>query len=249
MTSITPLRRSAGHAPQRHAPHPTARDALDPQVIVTYAALATCHRPAELHCGLSVVLDGGVPETLAATDDLALRLDWLQQEVGQGPSLTPTAPELVVSRDLADEPRWPDFGRLCVASLDLRSLVALRMPLGRNEWATLLLAARAPETIEHLDVDAARRLIPLATASAHALVQRLGSALREADGPGVGRVALASGLVAARRRLPPHEAFRRLLRSSRDSDRSLVEVALDELRCTSPGLHVGGPGMWRESFA
>lgn len=249
MTSTTPLRRSAGRAPQRHAPPPTPSAALDPQLIVTYAALATCHRPADLHCGLSVVLDGGAPETVAATDDLAVRLDWLQQELRQGPSLAPGSPELVVSSDLADDARWPDFGRLCVASLDLRSLVALRMPLGTGDWATLILAARRPETIEHLDVHAVRRLVPLATASARALVQTLGGALRAAGGQGVGRVALASGLVAAGRRVTPHEAFRRLLRASHDSDRSLVEVALDELRCASPGLSVGGPGMWRESFA
>jgi len=110
---------------------------VDLQFVATFAALAMCHSDQQIHCGLTVVPAGRAPETVAASDDIPVRVDWLQRELSQGPAVMADLGELVVSKDLAADLRWPDFGKLCVAVLDLRSMVSIRIPMAGS---TLLAA-------------------------------------------------------------------------------------------------------------
>ena len=108
-----------------------AAEPLDPQHAVRLAQRLICRAHPATHVGLTLVPDGRAPETIAATDDLPIRVDWLQHELGQGPSVRSAFTGVLVSPDLAIDRRWPDFGRLCVAVLDVRSMVSVAVPLAR----------------------------------------------------------------------------------------------------------------------
>ena len=62
------------------------------------------------HAAVSLVHQHKRIETPAATDDVARRGDQLQYDLGEGPCLQSIREqETVSSRDLLDEPRWPDW--------------------------------------------------------------------------------------------------------------------------------------------
>lgn len=259
--------------PQQRGAPPTGRRAdvppadpvelaeVDAQVLVSFAAMAVGQSHHDVHCGLSVGRRDRAPQTLAATDELPVRADWLQHQLRQGPAIGPVARRLLISRDLAADPRWPDFGRMCTAALDLRGMVMLRIPLAAGLWASLGFYCCNPETVDHLDMDAATRLAPLAAASATELVRTLGDPLERASTADVGRIALACAILGDRHRVGPADAFSLLLQRGRDQGRTPLQVALDVVASgdldpepsaaavrseSRRHLRVGGPEMWHE---
>ncbi|MCC6495751.1 MAG: ANTAR domain-containing protein [Propionibacteriaceae bacterium] len=199
---------------------------LDPQLAVKFAALGICHSSQTVHCGLTVVLAGHAPEPVAATDDLPVRVDWLQHELGQGPGVQLVPGEVLVSKDLAADDRWPDFGKLCVSVLDLRSMVCIQIPLEAGNRALLSFYSGDPTALDHLDVDAARRLARLAAPATNSLIDEFGEELRGAPDSS-SCVATALGMVVARYRVRSPEAFDLLLEASHYLDRPLLDVALE----------------------
>jgi hypothetical protein len=227
---------------------------LDLQVLVAVAAHALCHATDPVHCGLIVVPDGAAPETLAATDDVPVRLAWLEHELGQGPELTPAASDVVVSKDLAADARWPDFGRLATAVLGLRAVVSVRVPVRAGGRAFLTFAARQPTALDRLDVDAALRLARKSAAVVNTVLRTI-RRTRPADDVGdASRTAVALATVMARHRVDAERAFAMLQEASARCRRTLFSVALDVLATGClPGEPValatvsaiGGPEMWR----
>jgi GAF domain-containing protein len=82
------------------------------------------------HCdfaGISVVRPDGV-ETPAATDESLRRIDELQYAMAEGPCLTSLKQtDVVVSADLADDPRWPTWGPHIARELDIHSSMSIRL--------------------------------------------------------------------------------------------------------------------------
>lgn len=247
---------TAVHAalPSRPFREPAALGESDLQVLVGVAARALCHASDPVHCGLIAVPDGGAPETLAATDDVPLRLVWLEHELRQGPVLTPTASDVVVTKDLPADPRWPDFGRLASAVLGLQAVVSVRVPVGAGGRAFLTFAARRPTALDRLDVDAALRLAGNSSVVV-ATVLRSIRRIRPADGVGdASRTAVALATVMARHRVGADRAFAMLQEASARCRRTLFGVALDVLATgrlpgeperQAPGPPIGGPELWR----
>lgn len=219
--------RPPAEAPGAQPARPAGGHSLDPQLAVKFAALGICHSNHAVHCGLTVILAGHAPEPVAATDDLPVRVDWLQHEVGQGPGVRPVLGEVVVSKDLADDGRWPDFGRLCVAVLDLRSMVCLQIPLGAGNRALLSFYSSDPAALDRLDVDAARRLGRLTAPALDSLIDEFGGQLPRAPRDNSSLVATALGMVVARYRVRSPEAFDLLLAASHLLNRPLLDVALE----------------------
>jgi hypothetical protein len=200
---------------------------LDPQFVVTFAALAVCHSDEKIHCGLTVVPTGRAPETIAASDDRPVRVDWLQRELAQGPAVSSNPGEVIVSKDLAADQRWPDFGRLCTSVLDLRSMVSIRVPMTSSDRARLTFYAAEPTALDHLDVDAALKLARSAAPVTGKLLGQFREALLTAATTDFSRIAIAVGIVISRYRLTSSEAFDMLLQTAQHLDRPLLGVALD----------------------
>ncbi|HEY3407654.1 MAG TPA: ANTAR domain-containing protein [Propionicimonas sp.] len=170
---------------------------------------------------------GRAPETIASSDDLPVRVDWLQRELAQGPAVNPYLGEVLVSKDLAADQRWPDFGRLCVASLDLRSMVSIRVPIVESDSARLTFYAADPTALDHLDIDAALGLARGAAPATGRLLGEFRQALIDAAPSDFSRIAIAVGIVIARYRLGSSQAFDMLLHTARGLDRALLDVALE----------------------
>jgi hypothetical protein len=231
---------------------------LDPQIIVSFVSLAVCHGDGHVHCGLTVVPPGGAAQTLAATDHIPVQADWLQNQQRQGPVVGPAREVVITSTDLAEDPRWRDFGRLCVAALDIRSLLAVEVPLHGRGRAVLTFYAREPRTLDGIDMDAALKLVPIVGSSVRAALHHHRTALRSASDVDFSRVAVAVAIVMADQRISPAHAFGELRDASRASGRPLLEIALDVLAdghlpgagaAAAAGRHryIGGPEMWSDA--
>lgn len=220
-----PVARGSEAGPPR-GPGARGQD-VDPQFVVTFAALAVCHSGQRIHCGLTVIPAGRAPETIAASDDRPVRVDWLQRELAQGPAVGADPGEVIVSKDLAADQRWPDFGRLCVSALDLRSMVSIRIPMAPSDRARLTFYATEPTALDHLDVDAALKLARCAAPATGRLLGEFREALLNAAPTDFSRIAIAVGIVISGYRLTSSQAFDVLLQSAHDLDRPLLGVALD----------------------
>jgi len=203
------------------------REDVDPQFAVTFAAAAVCHSDSKIHCGLTVIPAGRAPETIASSDDLPVRVDWMQRELAQGPAVNPYLGEVLVSEDLAADQRWPDLGRLCVAALDLRSMVSIRVPMAASDRARLNFYAADPTALDHLDIDAALGLARVAAPATGRLLGEFRQALLDAAPSDFSRIAIAVGIVIARYRLSSSQAFDMLLHTASGLDRALLDVALE----------------------
>jgi hypothetical protein len=206
-------------------PHPARSDDLALQQ-VALAGLEICHSFHDVHCGLSVAPADGTPETIAATDDVPVRLDWLEHELRQGPGVGADPGELVIT-DLATDQRWPEFGELAIAATNMRSMTCVQIPVARPNRARLSFYSSDPNAFVNLDLRAAARLARLAAPMVRVLISEFGERLLHAPPSDCNRVAIAIGTLIARYRVNSADAFDLLCEASRDLHRALVGVAID----------------------
>jgi hypothetical protein len=204
----------------------TLGDDLGPQQ-VALAGLRICHSDHDIHCGLSVVPPDVAPETIAASDDVPVRVDWLQHELRQGPGMGADSGETLVIGDLAAEERWPDFGRMCVAVMNMRSMVSVPIPVAGPNCARLNFYSSEPGAFDNLDLGAASRLARLAAPMVATLITEFGELLVHAAPSDCSRVAVAVGTVIARYRVNSADAFDLLSEASHDLGRALLGVAIE----------------------
>lgn len=194
---------------------------------VVFDALTLCNSSYDIHCGLTIVPASRAPETVAATDDVPVRVDWLQQELRQGPGLDAHHSEVLAIQDLAADERWADFGKMCVAVLNLRSMVSIRIPLATGDRASLNFYSGEPTAFEHLEFGPAVRLALLAAPRIKKLISEFRRPLLGAARNNYSRVAIAVGTLMARHRVNSSDAFDLLSAASYDLDRALLDVAIE----------------------
>ena len=174
------------------------------------------------------VRDGGRPSTLAATDEVAQRLDDAQYEGGDGPCLRAlsTGDEMHVVDLPAVE--WP---RVAQAARETGVLTSLSLPL-RNveEWGVLNLYARNGESF----ADKARRADARVFAryagtivAAHLRFQRAFAEVRQMHEALESRAVIeqAKGMIMLRERCSVDEAFDILVRTSQHTHEKLRDIA------------------------
>jgi hypothetical protein len=174
------------------------------------------------------LMDAGTTSVPTSTDPRVVELDTLQHGVGQGPSIDAiTGKVSIYVTDLAEDPRWPQFGP--PASIyGVHSLLALPLLAGAPAGA-LNLYGRQPRAFS--GVDQARALLlaafaglALSSARTHEDDERrnvdLHSALitRELIGQ-------AQGILIERERITADQAFDVLRRASQHLNVKLREVA------------------------
>lgn len=193
---------------------------------VALAGLKLCHCDHDIHCGLAVMPADGTPETIAATDDVPVRLDWLQHELWQGPGVGADPGEVLMT-DLATDQRWPEFGELAIAATNMRSMACVQIPVARPNRARLSFYSSHPGAFDNLDLGAAARLARAAAPMVRALIGEFGERLLHAPPSDSSVVAMAVGTLIARYRVNSADAFDLLCEASRDLHRALVGVAID----------------------
>lgn len=199
----------------------------DPDEILTRIVLSAVDTvPHADGAGVSVAADGTITSR-SPSDETITELDRLQARLHEGPCVAaliePPEDGMVLADDLAGEDgvRWPRFGPEAVAA-GYRSILSIQLGAGGGAHAALNLYASAPHVFDAGN----RRVAGLFGAQAAVLLhgseqaRRMQRALDDGD-----LVGQAKGILMERFSVDDDGAFRMLVRTSRDTDRSLVELA------------------------
>jgi hypothetical protein len=119
-----------------------------PQTLSLITRSAADTIPGVCEASISITTRDGLIETLAPTDPLVSRADDLQYELGEGPCLDAAINDpIVLVEELADDPRWPDFGPKA-AALGFGSQVAFQFRAVPHIRGALNLYALEPHGID-----------------------------------------------------------------------------------------------------
>ncbi len=176
----------------------------------------------------------GTFHTPVETDPVAVRLDQVQYDHGEGPcveSARPDGPAIGRSTDLANDPRWPSFGP-AAAGYGYHSVLATALlPDARpsRRSGALNIYSSRPGAFDSQAVDLALLLathasLALAHTDAVAAAELETAHLRRAvEGRDV--IGQAKGILMQRRGITADEAFDVLRRASQDLNVKLADVA------------------------
>lgn len=174
------------------------------------------------YAGVSIRHGRSELDTPAWTDEIAIRSDQLQYELGEGPCVDAVwVDDLYVIDDLRSETRWPRWAPAAV-DLGLRSVLSIRLSTEATVVGGLNLYARDVAAYVEDDV-----------LTAHVYGLHASAAIRQTQQSDGLRVALrtrhligmAQGVLIARLGLDEEQAFQYLRRISQDHNVKLRDVA------------------------
>lgn len=194
---------------------------LTPQRIVDVAAgiMPRCD-----HAGV-VVVEDGQPRMVASTDVISDQVNAIRFDVGEGPALDAlVVDDYVKADDLANDARWPQFGRRVVEACGIRSVISYRLYLGRHRRAVLSFYSTWPYAFD--EVAAAMGAIFSAYCSLALITQALGDEVDPRRAATVQReIGVASGILMTMGQLSADEAVAQLHNASRRLRTDPGEVA------------------------
>jgi len=161
--------------------------------------------------------------TAAASGDLALSGDALQYQLGEGPCLDAMwAADPVLCRNLPDDPRWPRWGAVVVADLDVHSMLSIQLSTRRRTMGSLNIYGREIDAFEPSAVALARGFaVQAAVAYGHLRDrQHLETALVTRN-----LIGQAQGILMERHKITADRAFEVLATASQENNVKLLEIA------------------------
>lgn len=202
----------------------TVADALS-----TVTSLAKDTVVGSTGCGVSLLDRDGRRTTSAATDSLVEQLDDLQYQLDEGPCLTAWRERTVVrSGGQVDEQRWPSWIPRA-HELGMRSFLSAPLVNGDSAMGAIKVYSNALEAFDDRQQDLLRRFAEqaaifvgnvLTAQAAEHLSEQLKETLRFRD-----LMAMARGVVMARREVSADEAFRELITEAHRTRRLVRDVA------------------------
>ena len=163
--------------------------------------------------------------TKVSSDDVVLRANEIQSELGEGPCLDVHRDQnTVIIPDLAVEDRWPAWARRVHDELEVGSMMSLLVYNDRQSFGALSLYA---ERGEHFDADD----VAVGQALAGQLAVTI-AAEREIDQLGLAMhnrllIGQAQGILMARLDISAPQAFDYLRRVSMNSNRKVIDLAAE----------------------
>lgn len=182
--------------------------------------------PGAEAAGVSLTDGSRPPKTVAATSELASKVDLLQYKTGEGPCMQALEQSDVVwSADLATDEQWPKFAPRAVAQAGVRSMLSFRLFLTDAHHGALNFYSSAPAVFDDLSVSVGAIFASYASLSlindlhqdkATNLVQALENSRM---------IGAAIGILMARELCTQDEAFDRLRAASQHTHRKLRDIA------------------------
>lgn len=163
--------------------------------------------------------------TRASSDDVVVRANALQQELGEGPCLDVVRDmDTLVSADLTREQRWPSWTPRVHADLGVESMMSLLMFTDRRSFGALSLYAGSGHRFDTDDVAVGQALASVVAVSL--------TAEREIDQLNLGMhnrlmIGQAQGIVMERLDVTAEQAFDYLRRVSSYTNRKVIDIAAD----------------------
>jgi hypothetical protein len=173
-------------------------------------------------------LRAGRFSTAATTDDVALRADALQYEIGSGPCVDAVLDDNVyVTENVARDQRWAQWGLRVSSELGLHSVLAYRLTLLDDSGAIAALNVYS-DRVAAFDDSAVGTGLVLAThgsllVTAQLARDKAANLLKAMESNR--EIGVAMGILMQRHRLDREQAFAVLRVASQDSNRKLAEVA------------------------
>jgi hypothetical protein len=196
-----------------------------PDRVVRFVAKAV---PASEACSVTFLRPGRRPTTVASSSELPTEVDRIQYDTGEGPCLdAATSDAATLVEDLTEDGRWPGFAPRCVAETGVRSILALRLPIGGDDEAALNLYSHRPGAFGSADLATASVFAPFAALAVQSTVHQQDVDNLEAALTSSRQVGTAIGILMARDLVSSDEAFDRLRRASQDLNRKLRDIAAD----------------------
>ncbi len=178
--------------------------------------------PAD-HVAVSLVHRHRRVNTPAATDDIARRGDQMQYDAGEGPCLQAIRDhEVVTSRDLLDEVRWPRWSQRAAEELGVRSMLCLQLFVSHDTIGALNLYSDRPDAFT---VDDRTTGLALAAHVAMSLLSEQSPGPRISSAGGAAIIAQAQGLLMHRYELTPSGAYLVLAKAAQRENTTLQLVA------------------------
>jgi GAF domain-containing protein len=178
------------------------------------------------HAGICVVEGRGV-STPVASDDVVRRGDALQYQLNEGPCLDAVRwQETVISRNLGQEARWPEWTPRAVSVLGVKAMMSLWLNASVNPDRTDCYGAL------NLYSDSIDPFGPDEYAIAQALAEQISVALaahREIHGRGIAMtsrtiIGQAEGILMEKLGIDADQAFTYLRRVSQSENRKLIMI-------------------------
>jgi GAF domain-containing protein len=179
--------------------------------------------------GVSLLSVDGRRVTSAATDRLVEQLDDLQYGLDEGPCLTAWRDQSIVRTGALDvEQRWPAWSPRA-AELGIRSVLSAPMIVGDRVMGAMKVYSTAADAYGERDEDVLRRFgiqaaIFVGNVQTAQVAERLSDQLKETlrtrD-----LIAMARGIVMARRGVGPEDAAKELMAESHRTGQPIREVA------------------------
>lgn len=168
-------------------------------------------------------------ETVAATDDAAVRADEMQYQLGHGPCVDAVEKDHVFRvADLSVDPRWPTFGPLAASAVGVHSVLSIRLTPDEDP----LMAGLNIYAYQRAAFDQeAQQLAMLLATHASAVVSKLAaedkaSQLQEALARSR-EIGVAMGVLMSAHRVTREQAFDMLRIASQNSHRKLRDIAIE----------------------
>jgi len=203
-------------------------------LLTRIAELAARAIPGADEVSVTLVGAGGA-HTAAYTGQLAIALDEVQYEHGQGPCLTAAAANVTLHvTDMAVETRWPHWVREALAA-GAHSSLSIGLPMYQAVTGALNVYATRPASFSNDAILLAQTFAEHAAAAmtnAHlyetqaTLAQHMQAAMQSRA-----VIEQAKGIIMAERRCTADEAFAALSKMSQDSNRKLRDVAAMLVAC------------------
>jgi len=200
----------------------TTQEILDEAVVVAIEIIEGCDL-----AGMSIRHRTGI-DTPAGSGEALMRLDELQFELKEGPSFDALRKhEIVLSRNLATDERFPTWGPRAAEEIGVASIVSFRLFTEKDTLGAMNLYSRTEDAFDTEDVyngEALAAHVAVALAEAQN-VTNLETAITVRTA--IGR---AEGILMERFDLSPTQAFAALRRVSQDRNVKLNRVAEELVR-------------------
>lgn len=175
------------------------------------------------YAGMTVASRSEGISTAAATDDVAVLLDDIQQRHQEGPCVSAAWDHHIVRiDDMETEQRWPRYRSDALAETPVRSVLAFELSVGDGVLAALNFYAERPHAFDQESIELGV-IYSTHIALAWSMFRRnaqFRSALASRD-----LIGQAKGMVMERYKVDAVRAFELIARLSQDSNIKLVDVA------------------------
>jgi hypothetical protein len=191
---------------------------------------AICHAAPQLVSGCdhaSLMLHrGGDFVTAAANDDVALHIDELERQLGEGPCVDAIVDEAVfMDGDLTDGSPWPRLSERAMSETPVRGMAGFRLIVDGKKSGALNLFSDTAGGLSPESIDQAVLLASFVSVALLASGERQTAATLRAGLESNREIGKAVGLLMAFHKIKDEDAFGLLRKASQDLNLKVAEVA------------------------